>query len=87
VFIYETEMGAALYVLHRNLTNEFPNRRHKPILGRTAEQQFNQHMKQNLCGYCSPGKREFLMAICAIVWRSILRKNYRKFLNDKSYAP
>jgi hypothetical protein len=36
VFICETALGAALYVLHRNLPNEFPKRQHKPIY-RTAE--------------------------------------------------
>jgi hypothetical protein len=52
-FIYKAELGAALCVLHCNLPNEFPNRWHQPILYRTAEQEFNQHMKQSLYNYCS----------------------------------
>jgi len=37
VFICEAELGAALYLLHCNLPNEFPNKRHKPIWYRIAE--------------------------------------------------
>jgi hypothetical protein len=71
VYICEVGSWVALYMSHCNLPNDLPNRRHKPILYRTAEQQFNQHMKQNLYGYWSQEKWEFFVAICKVSWRFI----------------
>lgn len=50
--------GAALYVSHCYLPSDFPNRRHKPILYRSAQQELDQHMKQNLYGYWAQKKKK-----------------------------